>query len=111
MFATVLDMSTALSATPERQDMDAEIGRRVFHLMWDRKITQTEMGRVLGIQQASLSAKLRGRRPWYSSEIRAAADYLNTSVAYLFGEAEGPHPITGEGQSLPGLDSNQEPAG
>ena len=110
MSAILANMSTAISATPERQDMDAQIGRRVFHLMWDRKITQTEMGRALGVQQAALSKKLRGERPWYSSEVVAAAHRLNTTVAYLFGEAEGPHP-KGEGLSLPGLDSNQEPAG
>ena len=66
-------MSTALSATPERQGLDAEIGRRIFHLMWDRKITQTEMGRAVGVGQSTLSLKLRGKRPWYSSELRAAA--------------------------------------
>jgi transcriptional regulator with XRE-family HTH domain len=104
-------MSTALSATPERQGLDAEIGRRIFHLMWDRKITQTEMGRVVGVGQSTLSLKLRGKRPWYSSELRAAAEALNTSVGYLFGEAENPHPGMGGGSSLPGLDSNQEPAG
>lgn len=105
------NMSTALSATPERQDMDAEIGRRIFHLMWDRKITQTEMGRAMSISQATLSMKLRGKRPWYSTELRAAAEHLNTTVGYLFGEAENPHPGAGGGSSLPGLDSNQEPAG
>lgn len=90
--------------------MDAEIGRRVFHLMWDRRITQTQMGRVVGVGQGALSKKLRGERPWYTSELRSAADALNTTVGYLFGETENPHPVGG-GSSLPGLDSNQEPAG
>ena len=81
-------MSTALSSTPERQGLDAEIGRRIFHLMWDRKITQTEMGKVIGVQQTTLSLKLRGKRPWYSSELRAAANMLDVSVGYLFGEGD-----------------------
>ena len=85
-------MSTALSATPERQGLDAEIGRRIFHLMWDRKITQTEMGRVVGVGQTTLSKKLRGERPWYTSELRAAAGMLEVSVGYLFGEGEGVGP-------------------
>lgn len=85
-------MSTALSATPERQDMDAEIGRRIFHLMWDRKITQTEMGNVINVGQTTLSMKLRGKRPWYSSELRAAATHLGTTVGYLFGEDDGVGP-------------------
>lgn len=105
-------MSTALSATPERQNTDAEIGRRIFHLMWDRKITQTEMGRTIGVGQAALSKKLRGDRPWYSSELRGAATMLSVSVGYLFGENdEGPGGGAPRPSSLPGLDSNQEPAG
>ncbi len=72
--------------------MDAQIGRRVFHLMWDQKITQTEMGRVLGVQQTALSKKLRGDRPWYSAEIVTAASVLGVSVAHLFGEGEGVGP-------------------
>ena len=107
----VTNMSTALSATPERHDTDAEIGRRVFHLMWDRKITQTEMGRVIGVGQTTLSKKLRGERPWYSSELRSAADKLGVTVGYLFGETENPQPGGAGGGSLPGLDSNQEPIG
>ena len=105
-------MTTALSATPERHNTDAEIGRRVFHLMWDRKITQTEMGRTIGVGQAALSKKLRGERPWYSSELRGAASMLGVTVGYLFGEDENPQPGgAGGGSALPGLDSNQEPAG
>lgn len=85
-------MSTALSATPERQGLDAEIGRRIFHLMWDRKITQTEMGRVVGVGQTTLSKKLRGERPWYTTELRAAASMLDVSVGYLFGEDDAVGP-------------------
>lgn len=92
--------------------MDAEIGRRIFHLMWDMKITQTEMGRVVSVGQTTLSKKLRGERPWYTSELRAAAARLNTTVGYLFGETENPHPVIPDGGSaLPRLDSNQQPAG
>lgn len=68
--------------------MDAQIGRRIFHLMWDRKITQTEMGRVLGVQQTALSKKLRGDRPWYTSELHSAAAMLGVTVGHLFGEDE-----------------------
>lgn len=93
------------------ESSDARIGRRVFHLMWDRKITQTELGRQLNIGQSSMSKKLRGERPWYTAELELVADLLEVSVGYLFGETkEAPTP-KGEGHTLPDLDSNQEPAG
>ncbi|HUG50394.1 MAG TPA: helix-turn-helix domain-containing protein [Terrimesophilobacter sp.] len=104
-------MSTLVTQMPERPSVDTEIGRRVFHLMWDRKITQTDMGRIVGVGQSTLSKKLRGERPWFADELRAAAAALETTVGYLFGETENPHPGAGGGSSLPGLDSNQEPAG
>ncbi len=70
--------------------MDAIIGRRVHHMMWDRKITQTALAGVLGLQQSALSRKLRGERGWSSDELVAVAGTLHTNVADLFGEyAEG----------------------
>jgi len=97
-------------AAGQTPNVDAEIGRRVFHKMWDMKITQTQMGARIGVGQSTLSKKLRGERPWYSAELRIAADTLGVSVGYLFGETEkAPDPKVG-GLWLPGLDSNQEPA-
>ena len=98
--------------TPSR-DIDAEIGRRAHMLMWDAKRKQGEVAEQIGIHSDSLSRKLKGTTGWAASELVAIAGVLGTSVSYLVGEAEDPHPGMGGGLrgSLPGLDSNQEPAG
>lgn len=105
-------MTANVMPMTERPNVDAEIGRRIFHLMWDAKITQTQMGQRIGVGQSTLSKKLRGERPWYSGELREAALMLGVTVGFLFGEEDEKAPTPkGEGLSLPGLDSNQEPAG
>jgi transcriptional regulator with XRE-family HTH domain len=104
-------MSTSAHDIPERLPVDSEIGRRVFHRMWDMKVTQTQIGQRIGVGQSALSKKLRGDRPWYSSELRDVAAILGVSVGYLFGETDETAPGWSPGPSLPGLDSNQEPIG
>jgi len=79
----------------ERATMDEFVGRRIFHLMWDKKLTQTAFGRMVNIDQSSLAKKLRGQRGWSLDEIRAVAIGLDTTIAYLFGETSDP---TGPGR-------------
>ena len=94
------------------ESLDAAVGRRVHHLMWDRRITQTALGRALNIDQSGVGRRLRGETGWSLNHLAAAASALGTSMAYLLGEDENPQPGgAGGGSSLPGLDSNQEPAG
>lgn len=80
-------------------------------LMWDAKRKQGEVARQMGIGSDSLGRKLKGERGWAIAELVALAEVLDTSVAYLVGEAEIPHPNPDGGSSLPRLDSNQQPAG
>lgn len=89
MANTMQNMSANVSPMPTPTNVDAEIGRRVFHRMWDMKITQTQMGQRIGVGQSTLSKKLRGERPWFSHELRDAASMLGVSVGYLFGENDG----------------------
>ena len=103
-------METRTRNTPSR-DIDAEIGRRAHMLMWDGKRKQREVAAIMGITADGLGRKLKGERGWAIAELVTLADVLSTSVAYLVGEAENPHQGPGGGSSLPGLDSNQEPAG
>ena len=99
--------------------MDAAIGRRVHHLMWDRKLTQTALGSRIGINQSGLAKKLRGQRGWSADELVVVARELGVRVGYLFAEDKMPRlpetkkgPAGGAaGPSLPELDSNQQPAG
>lgn len=79
--------------TPSR-DVDAEVGRRVHMLMWDRQMTQTALGNILGIDQSSLAKKLRGQRKWALADLVAAADALGVSAGELLdGAPRGPQPV------------------
>lgn len=70
--------------------MDEFVGRRVFHLMWDRHLTQTAFGHMIGQSQSNLAKKLRGTRGWSLDDLKAAAKALDTTMAYLVGESEEP---------------------
>ena len=82
---TVNENQGRTQATGKRQ-VDAEVGRRVHMLMWDRQLTQTEFGSMIGIDQSALAKKLRGTRGWSLDEVVAVARALDVSVAQLFGE-------------------------
>lgn len=73
-------------------DLDAQIGRRVHQLMWDRHITQTAVGARVGMDSSAIAKRLRGKLGWNAAQLKAFAAALDTSVAYLVGETENPHP-------------------
>lgn len=86
--------------TPSR-DADTELGTRAHMLMWNHGLKQGEVANAIGMSSGSLGLKLKGQRGW------ALAEALNSSVAYLAGETENPHPNgSGGGLSEPpaGLD-------
>jgi BetR domain len=84
----------ALTAPSENTDtLDAQIGRRVHQLMWDRAITQTAFANVIRMDQSSVAKRLRGKLGWSATQVKQAADVLRTSVAYLYGETEDSNPV------------------
>ncbi len=107
----ISDMSQMNPGQVPAPSLDTLVGRKVHMMMWDRRISQTALGRQVGIDQSSLSKRLRGERNWTLDDLRAVATVLGTSIAYLVGETnEGPEGGA-SGPSLPHLDSNQEPIG
>lgn len=78
----------AQTAPVVEHSADAEVGRRVHMIMWDRQLKQTELGPRIGMEQSTLSKKLRGLRPWSLEEVVTVARELHTSVAYLIGEVD-----------------------
>jgi transcriptional regulator with XRE-family HTH domain len=93
-------------------DLDVQIGRRAHQLMWDRQMTQTAFAARVGMDQSSVAKRLRGKLGWSAAHLVQAATVLGTTVSYLVGEDDEKAPTPkGGGHSLPGLDSNQEPAG
>lgn len=77
--------------TPSR-DADAELGRRAHMIMWDRKLKQKQVAGMLSISSDALGRKLKGERGWALAEVISLAGVLNTSVSYLVGESDEPHP-------------------
>lgn len=78
-------------------------------LIWDTGQTAAAIADQAGIDRGSFNRKLRGERGWSVADLLAAADALNTTVAYLVGETDDPHGA--DPSKLPRLDSNQQPFG
>ena len=87
-----MSVNEGVARLPERR-ADAEVGRAVHMLMWDRQVKQAELSKRLGIQQSALSKKLRGHRPWTVDELIVTAAFLQTSVGYLVGELREEEPM------------------
>jgi transcriptional regulator with XRE-family HTH domain len=66
---------------------DAGIGERVHSECWKRGISQKRLGMALGIAQNTVSAKMRGRRPWGAVELATVAELLGIPVADLIPES------------------------
>jgi BetR domain-containing protein len=76
----------------EPRTTDEIIGANVHTLMWNRRETQTMVAPLWGMDQTTLSNKLRGKRPWFASEIVAAAARYGVPVGELFSERPLPDP-------------------
>ena len=86
-------MTASVPNTEREQTDDEIIGERVHQVMWRLKISQTEMAGKLGLDQSSVSNKLRGKRPFFARELVHVAEILNVSITDLLPERKGPrHP-------------------
>lgn len=103
-------MST-VSQFRNADSIDVTVGKRVPTLMWEQRIKNKDLAELLGLEATGIGKKLRAEAKFSIEQLVAVAAHLNTSVAYLVGETENPHPGGGGGLSLPELDSNQQPAG
>jgi transcriptional regulator with XRE-family HTH domain len=104
-------MSTA-SPIQIQEPVDVIVGRRIHTLMWEQRVKNKDLAELLGLEPTGIGKKLRAEQRFSVEQLVTVAAHLNTSVAYLVGEAEIPHPDKPSGgSSLPELDSNQQPAG
>jgi transcriptional regulator with XRE-family HTH domain len=65
-------------------NIDETIGANVHQQMWRARVSQTQLAGVLGLDQAAVSRRLRGRTPWKASEVLAAAALLGVEVIDLY---------------------------
>ncbi len=90
------------------------VGRRVHTLMWEQRVKNKDVAELLGLDPTAIGKKLRAEQKFSIEQLRVVARRLDTTIAYLVGEAENPPTRTdrmGGVRRSPGLDSNQEPAG
>lgn len=94
------------------RNVDQLIGETVHLLMWNARITQTEMGRRIGLGQSHLSKKLRGEMRWYANEVAQVAQILGVTPGELFGDIPPKRrpgrPIDSSFQPLDGGPSNEK---
>jgi predicted XRE-type DNA-binding protein len=53
---------------PEREQLKARLTLQIYRLVKDRKLTQAEAGKILGIQQPHVSGLMRGQSGTFSVE-------------------------------------------
>jgi DNA-binding XRE family transcriptional regulator len=72
--------------------VDAEVGKSLHLVMWQRGITQEWLARELGVNQSTMSRKIKGRAPWTLAEVYIVARALDLNVRDLLPEGM---PVTG----------------
>lgn len=68
---------------PDVELDDVLIGEAVHAAMWRAHVSQTVLARALGLDQAAVSRRLRGRTAWKASEVRMTAALLGVRVVDL----------------------------
>lgn len=84
-YGTVTGMAQETTG-PSR--VDEIIGERVHAAMWRSRITQKQLAAVLGLDQGSVSRRLRGRAPWRASDVVLAAQLVGVSPGDLMPTGE-----------------------
>lgn len=72
--------------------VDAEVGKSLHLVMWERGITQEWLARELGVTQSTMSRKIKGRAPWTLAEVYKVAAALDLD----------PHDLLPEGIDVTG---------
>ena len=66
----------------------SEIGQKIKELRKKARLSQEELGNAIGISRQSVTAWETGKAEPDGYNVRALAEALNTTAAYLLGEAE-----------------------
>lgn len=90
----------AVIPLPERTP-DFVVGSNVRYLMNDRDVDQPTLAARIGIDQSTLSLKLRGKRKWTVSELVTVSDIFNVSIDAL-ARRRDLDPIPGGGSTFHG---------
>ncbi len=75
-------------------NIDETIGANVHQQMWRARVSQVQLAGALGVDQAAVSRRLRGKTPWKASEIMAAAALLGVDITDLYPRTPQTEPST-----------------
>lgn len=67
-----------------------EVGARIRDEMFRHGVSQKRLAPVLGLDQSTLSKKLRGTTPFWFAEVFTAAEYLGVPLDRLAPPVPGP---------------------
>lgn len=77
-----------------------------------RGLSQTQLARMMGKHQVSISERWRGVTAWSLNDIEAVAELFEMEPAELLHhDKNAPAFVHAEAKKLPRLDSNQQPSG
>lgn len=76
-----------MGADPKKRTTTV-IGERIHTLMWRSGRTQTQLARILKIDQGAVSNRLRGKTQWDAWEVAVTAAWLGVQVNDLIPEME-----------------------
>jgi transcriptional regulator with XRE-family HTH domain len=68
---------------PAKPSPDEAFGRTVHMVMFDKRVTQSQLAQQIGVDQSTLSKKLRGKRSWTLDEMISVADALRVDARDL----------------------------
>jgi transcriptional regulator with XRE-family HTH domain len=75
------------------ESIDAAVGRRVHSLMWQQRVKNKDIAELLGLEATGIGKKLRAEAKFSIEQLVLVAARLNTTVSYLVGESDAPHPV------------------
>ena len=97
--------------TPDAPDLNEVVAENIRAEMARERWSGRKAATALGLNQMYVSRRLSGETPMDANDIAAFARLLNVSIESLFQTTKKAPTPKSEGQTLPRLDSNQQPAG
>ncbi len=74
---------SAIIEFPRAESFAAQVAENIRAEAGRRGVNQSDIARALGIAQAAISERWRGRREWRLNEIEAVARLLGTTTSTL----------------------------
>lgn len=76
-------------------------GARLKKLRTEKKLTQTELGKIINVTKVSISGYENGNRAPDTDTLKKIADYFEVSTDYLLGRTDNMESISEDNNELP----------